>query len=291
MKKENGNVLLDKQNTLLTEYLKELEKPEYSVLNKNEEIELVRAYRERGDMNARDQLITHNVKLVPYLIRQYNVYATDPMDLIQAGNVGLMEALDNYDHTKGVRFGTYACFVIRKHIFGAVTDDVNKVYIPFSMNYLLGKYRQLLERAKKSESDLSDEFVMSTLKINLITLKTLQTAASIEYASLSAPISSDSEGKTYIEDIIPDPTAEAIDRNLIAEDNHRMLLEALSKLTPREYDIVIHTYGFECEKLSSRELAQKYHISNERVYQICKAARGKMKKLFNKNGIYGADIE
>lgn len=290
MKKENNGISQGKQSELLTEYLKELEKPEYDVLKKSEELELVRAFRENGDMNAREQLITHNVKLVPYLIRQYNVYATDPMDLIQAGNVGLLEALDNYDHTKGVRFGTYACFVIRKHIFGAVSDDVNKVYIPFSMNYLLGKYRQLTEQAKKTESDLTDEFIMSQLNINSATLKTLKVAASIEYSSMSAPIGSDADGKTYIEDVIVDPTAEEIDRNLIAEDNHKLLLEALSKLTPREYDIVVHTYGFECEKLSSKELAQKYHVSNERIYQICKHARGKMKKMFARNGVYGSDV-
>jgi RNA polymerase sigma factor (sigma-70 family) len=290
MKKEMSAGFGGQHSEQLSEYLKELEKPQYDVLKKSEELELVKAFKETGDMNARDQLIMHNCRLVPYLIRQYNIYSSDPMDLIQSGNIGLLEALENYNPEKGVRFGTYAVFVIRKYIFGAVSDDLNKVYIPFTMNYLLGKYRQMQELAKKTETELRDKDVMAKLNINHITLKTLKVAANIEYASLSSPIASDDDGKTYVEDIIPDVDAEDMDKNLIAEDNHKLLLEALSKLTPREYDIVIHTFGFECEKQSAKELAEKYGVSNERVYQICKHARAKMKKIFYKNGVYSADV-
>lgn len=290
MNNENKDFVPTKQNELLVEYLKELEKPEYDVLKKDEEIKLMHAFRDSGDMNAREELIKHNVRLVPYLIRQYNVYSSDLMDLIQAGNVGLLEALDNYDPTKGVRFGTYACFVVRKHILCAVSDDVNKVYIPFSMNYLLSRYRQMLENAKKTDTELSDEYVITQLNINNITLKTLKTAASIEYSSLTAPVSSDTEGKIYIQDMIPDPNTEDIDKDLMEEDMHNMLQQALGKLTSREYDIIIHMYGIDCDKLTSRELAQKHHISNERVYQIRKQACGKMKKIFNRNHIYGSGI-
>ena len=94
MNNENKDFVPTKQNELLVEYLKELEKPEYDVLKKDEEIKLMHAFRDSGDMNAREELIKHNVRLVPYLIRQYNVYSSDLMDLIQAGNVGLLEALD-----------------------------------------------------------------------------------------------------------------------------------------------------------------------------------------------------
>ena len=290
MKKETG-AFAGQYSEQLAEYLKMLEGPEYAVLKKSDEYQLVKAFRETGDLAARDQIILHNSKLVPYLIRQYNIYTSDPMDLIQAGNVGLLEALEKYDPDKGVRFGTYAVFVVRKHIFGAVSDDLNKAYIPFTMNYLLGKYRQLLEHAKKTETELTDEYIMDFLKINnTATLSTLKAAAAIEYSSLNAPIGSDDEGKTYIADVIPDYDAESLDKELIREDNHNLLLEALSKLTPREYDIVTHTYGFECEKQSSKDLAKKYGISNERVYQIRKHANAKMKKIFNKNGIYSAEV-
>lgn len=277
------------QSGLLSEYLKMLEGPEYEVLQKDEEQELVKRYKS-GDKKARDQLVTHNFKLIPYIINQYNIYTSDPMDLIQAGNVGLLEAADSYDPSKGTRFATYAVYIIKKHILGAVSADLNKLYIPFGMTYKLNKYRQLTEIAQKENRVLTDEELILLLDINKVTLNTLKTAASIEYASLSAPIRTDTDGKTYLADTIPDNESCNLDKNLLAEENHKLLIEALSELTPREYDIVVHTYGFDCDKQSSRYLAEKYHITMERVYQIKKRACEKMRATFNDKGVYGIDV-
>ena len=275
--------------SLLNEYLKELEKPEYDVLSKEDEYTLFKAFYDKGDSRAREEIIKHNFRLVPFLIKQYNLYTSDPMDLVQAGNIGLLEALENYNPDKGVRFATYAVFVVRKHIMSAVSDDVNKVYIPFTMNYMVSKYKQMLEQAKKEERELTDEEAMKKLKMNATTFKTLKTAAVIEYSSLNVLVGTDADGKTYIGDLIPDTESESLDKKMIAEDNHKLLITALNKLTPREYDIVIHLYGFECDKMSPKQLATKYGVSSERIYQICKKAKGKMKNTFNKEGIYGVE--
>lgn len=277
------------QSNLLAEYLKTLEGPEFDVLEKVQEQELVRNYR-AGDEKAKDELVMHNCRLIPYIINQYNIYSSDPMDLIQAGNVGLLEAVETYDPDKGVRFATYAVYIIRKFVLSAVSSDLNKVYIPFGMTYKLNKYKQLTEKALKEDRELSDDELMTLLDVNKTSLRTLKNAAAIEYTSLSAPIGSDAEGKTYIEDTITDEESGSIDKDLIAEDNHNLLLEALGKLTPREYDIVIHTYGFDCEKQSSKELAAKYKISMERVYQIKKHACEKMRKTFIENDVFGVDF-
>lgn len=276
------------QSGLLAEYLKLLEGPDYDVLEKSEEQELVKQYRE-GSVEARDRLVMHNFRLIPYIINQYNIYSSDPMDLIQAGNVGLLEAAKTYDPEKGVRFATYAIYIIKKHVLSAVSSDLNKVYIPFGMTYRLNKYRQLTEQAWKEDKELSDNELMILLDVNKTTLKTIKAAAGIDYASLSSPISTDADGKTYIADTLQDENSD-VDRGMIEEDNHRILLEALSKLTPREYDIVVHTYGFECEKETSKDLADRYKISMERVYQIKKSACEKMRKIFISNGLDGVDF-
>lgn len=276
------------QSGLLAEYLKLLEGPDYDVLEKSEEQELVKQYRE-GSVEARDQLVMHNFRLIPYIINQYNIYSSDPMDLIQAGNVGLLEAAKTYDPEKGVRFATYAIYIIKKHVLSAVSSDLNKVYIPFGMTYRLNKYRQLTEQAWKEDRELSDSELMTLLDVNRTTLKTIKAAAGIDYTSLSSPISTDADGKTYIADTIQDENSD-VDRNMIEEDNHRILIEALSQLTPREYDIVVHTYGFECEKETSKDLADRYKISMERVYQIKKSACEKMRKIFINNGLDGVDF-
>lgn len=288
MKQKNSDTTINNQS-LLNEYLKELEKPEYDVLSKEDEYALFKAFMDKGDLMAREEIVKHNFRLVPFLIKQYNLYTSDPMDLVQAGNIGLLEALDNYNPDKGVRFATYAVFVVRKHIMSAVSDDVNKVYIPFTMNYMVNKYRQMLEQAKKEERELSDEEAMAKLKMNAGTFKTLKTAALIEYSSLNVMVGTDADGKTYIGDLIPDIDSECLDKNIIAEDNHNLLIAALNKLSPREYDIVIHLYGFQCDKMSPKQLAIKYGVSSERIYQICKKAKSKMKTMFNNEGIYGVD--
>lgn len=284
--KRNLNPRIDNKD--LNAYLRAIGQPEYDVLTKEQEAELMRKYRNEGDLEAKNQLIMHNARLIPFIMAQNHIYTPDPMDMIQAGNMGLIEAVENFNPDEGTRLGTYASFIIKKYMMNAITTDLNKVYIPFGMTHKIEKYKQLKARVERENRELTDELIMEELKIGATTLKTLKTALNIEYASMSAVIGSDSDGKIYVADLIEDDNISEFERELVAEDNHKLLLSALGKLNPREYDIVTSTYGFGCEKMSSRQLAEKYAISMERVCQIRKQACNKMKSIFNRQGVYGS---
>lgn len=275
-------------NDALNSYLKELEKPEYDVLDKETERKLIEEYATTGSIEAKNALVMHNARLIPFIIRQYGIFTSDIMDLIQAGNIGLIEAVENFNPNETCRLGTYASFLIKKHILSATTSDLNKVYIPYGMSNKMDKYRQLREKAKRNNIELTDELVMAELGVSKSTLATIKRADSIEYASLSTPIGSDESGKIYLADIIPDDTISDFERELTAEENHNILLIALGHLTPREHDIIISTYGLGCDKRNSRELAVQYGVSMERICQIRKMACQKMRKVFHDNGVYGA---
>lgn len=281
------------QANLMVQYVRELEKPEYDVLTKEEEVALMKRYREKGDTAARQELIKHNLRLIPFIVNRYNVYTSDVMDLIQVGNLGLLEAVENFDPTKDVRFASYAVFIVKKHIFGTISSDMNKVYIPFGMTNSINQYRRLLEEADKKEIELTDEQIMERLNIKPETLKTLKKAYAIEYISMEMPIchkSGKDQEQVYIADIISDDRIGDPAAGVIAENNFKIMLEALEILTPREYDIVTHVYGLGCEKESSRTLSERYGISMERVCQIRKHACGKMKKYFNSQGVYSFEV-
>ena len=284
--KRNLNPRIDNKD--LNAYLRAIGQPEYDVLTKEQEAELMRKYRNEGDLEAKNQLIMHNARLIPFIMAQNHIYTPDPMDMIQAGNMGLIEAVENFNPDEGTRLGTYASFIIKKYMMNAIATDLNKVYIPFGMTHKIEKYKQLKARVERENRELTDELIMEELKIGATTLKTLKNALGIEYTSMSAVIRANSDGEIHIADLIEDDNIAQFERELVAEDNHKLLLSALGKLNPREYDIVTSTYGFGCEKMSSRQLAEKYAISMERVCQIRKQACNKMKGIFNRQGVYGS---
>lgn len=291
MSKETTKNGQEWQNKLFIEYMKELEKPEYDVLAKEEEFRLMKDYLDSGNEESKEQIIKHNLRLVPYVVKQYNIYTSDPMDLIQAGNIGLLEAFKNFNPDEGVRFGTYAIFIVRKHVLNVATTDANKVYIPYAMNAYVEKYKKIMEQASKKEIELTDEEIMAEMKIKPATLKTVRMAVSIEYLSMDIPIGSDACGKTYVSDIVQDENIEDFTSNVEREEMHEFLVEALEGLKPREYDIVVHSFGWNgYQKQSSKELANKYGITMERICQVRKQACEKMRLKFKKQGIVSVDF-
>ena len=289
--KDNKQQMIERQEAILNDYLKEIGKPEYDVLDREEEARLIRLYKEKGDLDAKEQVILHNIRLVPYLIRSYNIYSSDPMDLIQSGMVGLIEALDKFDVNNDVRFGSYALYAIRKHVLNTVSNDLNKVYIPFGMTYYTEKYKKMKKAAEKEGKVLSDEEAIEILGLNSTTFNSVKATAAIEYVSLSAPLVSDGEGKTFVLDLIPDPDTIEPDRDMMVEEQHNILVEALQVLPPRDYDIIVHTFGFGCDKEPAKEMADRYGITVERVYQIKKGACNKLRKAFKRNGITNPELD
>lgn len=255
----------------------------YPVLSLEEEIALIKDYKENGNLDSRDKLILHNVNFVIHRVKKYNVYTSDTTELVQSGILGLIEAVEMYDPDKGVKLVTYAIHSIRKQTLKTINFDKNKVYIPEYLINLIPTYRKLIADATKKGIELTDDDIMLALDIKKQRLECLKKTVAIEYASFNMPIGQEGDTKTYIADVIPDDKIESLEMPLIEEENHIMLLKALEDLNPREYDVITHLFGFGCKQMSSAELSKKYNVSKERICQIKKNALKKLKKTFVRN--------
>ena len=289
MTEEENDIVSDLLEDVLNKaYLKEFRK--YQPLTLEEEIQLYKDYRENGNYDSRDKLILHNVNFVINRVKKMNVYTSDTTELIQSGILGLIEAVEMFDPDKNVKIVTYAVHSIRKQTLKTVNFDKNKVYIPEYLINLIPAYRRLIADATKKGIDLTDEDIMLALDIKQQRLDCLKKTIAIEYTSFNMPVGNEEgEGKTFIGDIIPDENCEPMEAPVVAEENHEVLIKALQTLNPREYDVVVRLFGFNCKPMSSAELSEKYNVSKERICQIKKNALKKMKKVFIRNDIDSID--
>ena len=154
-------------------YLKEIE--EYKMLTPKEEIELAKEIDE-SIPEAKEKFINANYRLVVSIAKKFRKESVDMLDLIQAGNIGLIKAVEKYDYKKGYKFSTYATWWIRQAITRAIADQARTIRIPVHMvetiNKLIRVQRQLLqelgrEPTPEEVSEKMNKHVMKTLTITI----------------------------------------------------------------------------------------------------------------------------
>ncbi|MDW7753747.1 MAG: sigma-70 family RNA polymerase sigma factor [Brevefilum sp.] len=239
------------------------------------EFETLKKAVEKG-RDARDHLIKANIRLVVNIAKKYRRYSSSFLDLIQAGNVGLIRAVDKFDYTRGNRFSTYATWWIRRSVLRHLNQKERTIRLP---NYLSTKIRKV-HRVRKELTT-----VLSRTPTNEEVAKQLDMSAEevgklLEYAqraiSLDQPVGEDGESdlQSYIENKdAPNPFVE-VRQNLLAED----VIDALNNLTEREAKILILRYGLNgSRKHTLKELGEIFGITRERIRQIQKGALRKLR--------------
>ena len=245
-------------------YLKEIGR--VPLLTPEEEVELA-THMDAGDPYARKRLSEANLRLVVSIAKRYVGRGMQFLDLIQEGNLGLIKAVEKFDHTKGFKFSTYATWWIRQAITRAIADQARTIRIPVHMVETINKVKKVSSQLlHKNGHEPTVEEVATELNMPVDKVREIM-RISQEPVSLETPIGEEED--SHLGDFIPDDDApapaEAASHTLLREQ----LGEVLSTLTDREEKVLRLRFGLEDGRSRTlEEVGKEFSVTRERIRQI-----------------------
>ena len=224
---------------------------------------------------AKNELITRNLRLVVNVAKNYIGRGLSLLDLIQEGNIGLMKAIDKFDYKMGFKFSTYATWWIRQGITRGLMDQTKTIRVPVHMMEFYNKVtrasRELTQQLGRepSKEEIAKKLEVSTGKVEGV-FKSIQ-----DPIALQTPIGDeDSKLEDFISDKdSPSPYSDT-ERNNVTEQ----ILRVLNTLTPREEKVIRMRFGIGFDKDNTlEEVGRQFSITRERVRQIEAKALRKLK--------------
>ena len=248
---------------ILNIYYREIAR--FPVLSVEEEREVASAMNDGTD-GARERLITANLRLVVKIAKEYAEAGLPLLDLIQEGNVGLIEAVDRFDVERGFKLSTYASWWIRRAILTALTDFSRMIRIP---DYLFRAVRRLEQmRALDREGTSTDEEITKALGMSVERLRQIEKQVN-EITSLDRVLSG--EGDEVLEDIIEDQSVLSPEHEALRVLFHDELKEVLDALPARQAFALRLHYGIEDGfPYNLSDVGRIMSISRERARQLVK---------------------
>ncbi|MCL5113554.1 MAG: RNA polymerase sigma factor RpoD [Patescibacteria group bacterium] len=245
-------------------YLKEIGK--IPLLNFEQEISLAKRV-EKGDREAKQILISSNLRLVVSIAKKYVGRGLTLLDLIQEGNQGLIRAVEKYDWRRGYKFSTYATWWIRQSITRAIADQARTIRIPVHMveniNRFLRASRKLMQELGREPAPeevakvlgIEPEKAMEIIKI------------SQEPASLESPVGDEEDSR--LGDFIHDATAPTLFDGASRELLKEQVEQVLSTLSDREKRVLEERFGLKDGKPKTlEEVGRMFAVTRERIRQI-----------------------
>lgn len=268
--------ITDRQDASLGMYFKDVSKqPRISV---EEETELARRIKE-GDQSASDKLVRANLRFVISVAKQYQNKGLSLVDLIQAGNEGLIEASTRWDETRGFKFISYAVWWIRQSIIRAISEQCRTVRVPMNQIVYMNKINKITEKfeqeneRKPSIEELESETGIPADKISLNMSSISKTL------SLDTPFKDEEVG--CLLDVMSNENSPDADNIVMEESISKELEIVLSSLSYREGDILRMIFGLGMSPMTMEEIASRFGVGAERIRQIQHEALEKIRDNYS----------
>ena len=267
----------------LQSYLSEISK--YKLLTREQEKELGILVREHGDKDAAYRLVTSNLRLVVKIALEFQrVWMQNLLDLIQEGNIGLMQAVKKFDPYKNVKFSYYASFWIKAYILKFIMDNWRLVKIGTTQGQ-----RKLFFKLKKEKQKLIDDgfeprpkLLSERLGVSEREIVDMDQRLDGWDVSLDAPLKDDSDtSRVEFLSTSTESIEDQVSKKEIEVLLHNKIAEFRKKMTPREIEI-FDLRIFSDNPVTLQEIGDRYGISRERVRQVEKNIIKKMSEFFKK---------
>ena len=267
--------ITDRKDASLGIYFKDVSK--LSMITPEKEIELTKRIK-LGDKAAANELVTANLRFVISVAKQYQNKGLDLVDLIQEGNIGMLEAAYKFDETRGYRFISYAVWWIRQSIMRAISEQCRTVRVPMSQIVNMSKINKMSEKFEQkngrvpSMEEIEEETNLNRNKINMSLTSTYRSV------SLESPLRD--EDVSCLLDVLPNDNSESTDTTALKSDLILEIERILSKLSYREQDVLRMSFGIGVQAMSNDEIANRFGIGGERVRQIQHSAINHIKNKY-----------
>ena len=255
--------ITDRKDASLGIYFKDVSK--LSMITPEKEVELTKRIK-LGDKAAANELVTANLRFVISVAKQYQNKGLDLVDLIQEGNIGMLEAAYKFDETRGYRFISYAVWWIRQSIMRAISEQCRTVRVPMSQIVNMSKINKMSEKFEQkngrvpSMEEIEEETNLDRKKINM------SLASTYRSVSLESPLRDEDVG--CLLDVLPNDNSESTDTTALKSDLIIEIERILSKLSYREQDVLRMSFGIGVQAMSNDEIANRFGIGGERIRQI-----------------------
>jgi RNA polymerase sigma-32 factor len=244
----------------------------HPLLTREEEHTLAKKYQQTGDVQAAYRLVASNLRLVVKLAHEYHRNPLSLLDLIQEGNIGLMQAVKKYDPDRGVKLSSYAAWWIRAYILRYIMDNWKMVKLGTTeaQRKLFFKLRQEQDRLMAQGFDVTPKMLAERLNVTEQDVVEMDQRLGHDEMSLDAPVGGDDSGATRMDRFLPSASQGAEERlgNEQLKALFREKLQEFAKSLEGKERYIFENRLISDEPLTLQDIGDKYGVSRERARQI-----------------------